>query len=175
MVVRALFYAFVALVCRCSPTLSHEWGRRQGCDTTKDQSKHNLLPELSRAVGSESLETVNVKQLTSIGYPILFPKNQKGFSVPPPSSPTRDNFDASYAALKLRGRVKHSFTLPPHLQPLLHSPNLPQMRLPNKLRLRAHILDPVAIPMVAGASNQVLRMQIRGLAEGEVVGVVAEV
>ena len=46
------------------------------------------------------------------------------------------------------------------LQPFLHNPDLPQMRITNELRLSRNILDPVAIPVVASASDQELRMQI---------------
>ncbi len=60
-------------------------------------------------------------------------------------------------------------------QPLPHRANLPQMRLLDELRLRVEVQDPVAVPVVARARNQVLGMQVRGIAGRGVVGVVADV
>ena len=67
------------------------------------------------------------------------------------------------------------FPLPKPPQPLPHRPNLPQMRLLDELRLSIQVQNAIAIPMVARARDQILRMQIRRIARGGVVRVVADV
>jgi hypothetical protein len=48
----------------------------------------------------------------------------------------------------------------PHRKPPLNRSNLPQMRLSDKIRLRRNILNTVTIPMMAGARNQIARVDI---------------
>lgn len=60
-------------------------------------------------------------------------------------------------------------------QPLPHRPDLPQMRLLDELRLRVEIKNAVAIPVMARAGNQILRMKVRRIARRGVIGVIAHV
>ena len=45
-------------------------------------------------------------------------------------------------------------------KPLLHGSDLPQMRLLNELRFRGDVPDAVAVPMMATAGDQILRVEV---------------
>ena len=60
-------------------------------------------------------------------------------------------------------------------EPLPHRPNLPQVRLLDELRLRVEVEDAVAVPVMARARDEILGMQVGGIAGRGVVGVVADV
>lgn len=54
-------------------------------------------------------------------------------------------------------------------QPLPHRSDLPQMRLLDELWLCVEIKNAVAIPVMARAGNQILRMKVCGIAGWGVV------
>lgn len=56
--------------------------------------------------------------------------------------------------LEAFSRLLHQ--LRPTSQPLLHRPNLPQVRLLDELRLGRDVQDAVAIPVVSAAGDEVL-------------------
>ncbi len=60
-------------------------------------------------------------------------------------------------------------------QPLAHRADLPQVRLLDELRLGGEVENAVAVPVVDGAGDQVLRVEVGGVAGRGVVGVVADV
>ncbi len=60
-------------------------------------------------------------------------------------------------------------------QPLAHRADLPQMRLLDELGLGGEVANAVAVPVVDGAGDQVLRVEVGGVAGRGVVGVVADV